>query len=238
MSGYLNTEADVFAEIYAPYLEELSREEIGQMKNADFIGIFAKSRTESNAIVKTRAEEFRKNLKKTRLFNLWQEKTGTKTPRDWSERQGTPILNVIGEKEYDKAKKTFEVLNRNGGTGKEIENALEYLEKTDIFNDLRDEDKIQEGFRKLLGRYQTILEDWDSVRRALNRLSIDAYEWNEHPLVKEKIGQLAKAEYEAGGSDKVAKKIENMSSDELKTYLIKSVRENMNLGIEILNGGE
>lgn len=238
LSGYLNTEADVFAEIYAPYLEELSREEIGQMKNADFIGIFAKSRTESNAIVKTRAEEFRKNLKKTRLFNLWQEKTSTKTPRDWSERQGTPILNVIGEKEYDKAKKTFEVLNRNGGTGREIENALEYLEKTDIFNDLRDEDKVQEGFRKLLGRYQTILEDWDSVRRALNRLSIDAYEWNEHPLVKEKIGQLAKAEYEAGGSDKVAKKIENMSSDELKTYLIKSVRENMNLGIEILNGGE
>ena len=67
---------------------------------------------------------------------------------------------------------------------------------------------------------------------------VRAYEWNEHPLVKEKIGQLAKAEYEAGGSDKVAKKIENMSSDELKTYLIKSVRENMNLGIEILNGGE
>lgn len=41
----------------------------------------------------------------------------------------------------------------------------------------------------------------------------------------EKIGELAKAEYDAGGSDKAIAKINSMNSDELKEHLISLVKE-------------
>ena len=53
-----------------------------------------------------------------------------------------------------------------------------------------------------------------------------------------KIEELAKAEYDAGGSDAVVSKIENMSSDDLKSHLIKLIKNNMNIGVEIINEGE
>ena len=50
--------------------------------------------------------------------------------------------------------------------------------------------------------------------------------------------ELAKAEYDAGGSDKAIAKINSMNSDELKEHLISLVKESMTFGIEIINGGE
>lgn len=90
----------------------------------------------------------------------------------------------------------------------------------------------------MLGRYKGILKDIDKVRDALERLSVETYEWDSHPAVKTKIEELAKAEYDAGGSDAVVSKIENMSSDDLKSHLIKLIKNNMNIGVEIINEGE
>lgn len=83
-----------------------------------------------------------------------------------------------------------------------------------------------------------ILTDIEKVRDSLESMPIDAYEWNSHPRIREKIGELAKAEYDAGGSDKAIVKINSMNSDELKEYLISLVKESMTFGIEIINGGE
>ena len=85
---------------------------------------------------------------------------------------------------------------------------------------------------------EKILTDIEKVRDSLESMPIDAYEWNSHPRIREKIGELAKAEYDAGGSDKAIAKINSMNSDELKEHLISLVKESMTFGIEIINGGE
>lgn len=99
-------------------------------------------------------------------------------------------------------------------------------------------EKVDQAFAKMLGRYKTILTDIEKVRDALERLSVEPYEWDTHPSIRSKILELAKAEYDAGGSDTVVSKIEKMSSEDLKKHLIKLIKDNINIGVEIMNEGE
>ncbi len=238
IKDYFSNEKTVFGEIYADYLEDFTADDIAQLKVTDLVGIFKKSKTEGNAIVKAIADEYRKNQKKTQMFVLWKDKTGSRNPSDWSNRHRTPILELVPRNEYDEAKKTFETLNRTTSTDSEIDKALLYLQNTNIYADLNDQDKIDEAFARMLGSYRVILTDLDKVRESLEKLAIDTYDWTGHPEVTAKIASLAKAEYDAGGSDKVVSRIKNMDNGELKDYMIRLVKENIKLGIEIINGGK
>ena len=75
------------------------------------------------------------------------------------------------------------------------------------------------------------------ARDELERLSVDTYEWYGNPSVKNKVKQLAEAEYNAGGSDKAFTKIDTMEDTQLKQYLKRLVSENMIVGIEIITSG-
>jgi hypothetical protein len=162
----------VFAEVYAPYLEGLSDDEIAQVKNKVQTGIFEQSKIDYNIKVKETAEEFRKNQLKSQLENLWKEKTETKNPHDWSNRYRTPILCCVNEAEFEKAKKTFETINRTWGTSNtEIKGAIDYLKKTALFTVLSDEQKRNEAFVKdIIGEYCILLPKPDDVRDNLNCL--------------------------------------------------------------------
>ncbi len=238
LDSYLSNEIPAFMRIYAPYLDGLNEDDAIQLRTAELADIFKKSRTESNAIVKKVADGFRKNQTKTQLFKLWKDKTDTKTPATWSTVNRTPILAVVSKKEYDQARKAFEILNRGTASEKEFNEALEFLSDAQLFDNLNDKHKVDEAFCSILGTYRKILTDIEKVRDSLESMPIDAYEWNSHPRIREKIGELAKAEYDAGGSDKAIVKINSMNSDELKEYLISLVKESMTFGIEIINGGE
>lgn len=84
------------------------------------------------------------------MFSLWREKTGSKTPREWSAIHRTPILCLIPKNLYDDAKKAFEVLNRTTATEKEIESALAFLEGADFYADLTEPEKVDQAFAKML----------------------------------------------------------------------------------------
>lgn len=238
LESYLSNEIPAFMKIYSPYLEGLNDDDVARLRTAELADIFKKSRTESNAIVKRVADEFRKNQTKTQLFKLWRDKTSTKTPAAWSAINRTPILSIIPKGEYDQARKTFEVLNRGTASEKEFKEALEFLNGAQFFDSLNDKREVDEAFSSILGTYRKLLTDIEKVRDSLDTLPIDAYEWDSHPRIREKICELAKAEYNAGGSDKAIAKINSMGSDELKEHLISMVKESMTLGIEIINGGE
>jgi len=236
----LNNEKRIFTEIYAPYLDDLSNSDISEVKSKLPMGMFGLQKTDCNAKVKTVAEEFRKNQLKTQLFNHWKEKTGTKNPREWSSHYRTPILCCVSENEFGAAKKAFDTLNRNWSTNTEIKATLTFLETTSLYEVITDENKRNASFESdLVGEYRSLLPNLDKVRDELERLSVDTYEWHENPSVKNKVKQLAEAEYNAGGSDKALMKIDEMDDAQLKQYLKRLVRENMTVGIEIItNGGE
>ena len=231
----LNNDSRVFAEVYEPYLEDLSDDDIVKIKSTLKTGLFELPKTDCNVKVKEAAEEFRKNQLKSQLFLLWKEKTRTKNPREWSSRYRTPILCCISEDEFEMAKKAFETLNRNGGTDVEIRDSLAFLETTTLFDLLSNGEKRNTAFiRDIVGEYSALLPDPEKVRDALDRLSVDTYDWRDHPGVKKKVKQLAEAEYNAGGSDRVLQKIDQMADAQLKDYLKRLVKDNITVGIEIL----
>jgi hypothetical protein len=85
-----------------------------------------------------------------------------------------------------------------------------------------------------------MLPEVGKVRDALEHLSIDGdtYGWYGNPTVKNKVEQLAKAEYDSGGSDKALHKIDEMEDlQQLKQYLKRLVKGSMAVGIEILASG-
>lgn len=231
----LNNDRRVFAEVYASYLEDLSDNDIAEVKSTLQTGLFEFSRTDCNAKVKGAAEEYRKNQLKSQLFRLWKDKTATKNPHEWSSRHRMPILCCVPDAEYEKAKKAFETLNRNWGTDSEIRSALTFLDSAALFDALADNDKRNAAFKHdIIGEYSTLLPDIDKVKDALDRLSVDTYDWRDNPSVKKKIEQLAQAEYHAGGSDKVLLKIDGMADAQLKQYLKRLVKDNITVGMEIL----
>lgn len=235
----LNNDRGAFAEVYGPYLEDLSDSDIADVKSKLQTGLFELPKTDCNVKVKEAAEEFRKNQLKSQLFRLWKDKAGTKNPREWSSRYRTPILCCVSEAEYDKAKKAFETLNRNWGMDSEIKSAIAFLESTTLFDILADEEKRNAAFKRdIVGEYSTLLPDLDKVRNTLDRLSVDTYDWRDNPSVKGKLKQLAEAEYNAGGSDKVLRKIDEMDDAQLKQYLKRLVKDNITVGIEILANGD
>jgi len=234
----LNNDRRVFAEVYDAYLEDLSDNDIDVVKTNVGTGLFELPKTNCNVKVKEAAEEFRKNQLKTQLFRLWKEKTGTKNPREWSSHYRTPILCCISSAEFEQAKKTFDTLNRNWSRDSEIKSALAFLESTTLFNFLVDEEKRNAAFqRDIVGVYGTLLPDLEKVRDALDHLSVDVYDWRDNPGVKSKVEQLADAEYNAGGSDKVLLKIDEMDDAQLKQYLKRLVKESITVGIKILANG-
>jgi hypothetical protein len=189
--------------------------------------------------VKEVAEVFRKNQLKSQLQQLWLERTKTKTPREWSSRYRTPILCCVPEVEFEKAKTAFETLNRNSGMDSEIKSALVFLETTTLFGILTDEEKRNTAFKRdIVGEYSTLLPDLNRVRDTLERLLVDTYDWRGNPSVRSRIKQLAEAEYNAGGRDKVLKKIDEMDDSQLKQYLKRLVKDSISVGIEILASGD
>ena len=235
----LNNDRRVFAEVYEAYLEDLSVDDIAVVKTNVGTGLFELPKTDCNVKVKEAAAEFRKNQLKSQLFRLWKDKTGTKNPREWSSRYRTPILCLVSASEFERAKKVFDTLNRNWGTDSEIKSALAFLEFTTLFDILSDDEKRNSAFKQdIIGVYSTLLPDLDKVRDALDHLSVDVYDWRDNPGVKSKVEQLADAEYNAGGSDKVLLKIDEMDDAQLKQYLKRLVKDSITVGIEILaNGG-
>lgn len=226
----------VFMDVYAPYLEGFTDVECEEIKNSITSEMFTASSTASNATVKKAAEDYRKNQVKSQLYKLWSDKTGgSKNPRVWSEKYRTPILCCIDTAQYSDAKKAFATLNSSTQSETDIKDALAFLQKADFFDNIVSADYRDKCFAKhIVGDYISLIPDINAVRDVLESTGISAYEWNDDPCVGSKISDMAAAEYNAGGSDKVVDIIEGMDDAELKKWLADIVRKDIGLGVKII----
>ena len=225
----------IFSEIYAPYLEGLTDAEKEEVKNSITSDMFTSSATQSNATVKAAADEFRKNQIKSQLMNFWKSKTGTKNPRDWSEKHETPILICVTPADYTNAKKAFEVMNGYYQSESEIKNAFAYIQNASFFDSIADSSYRDEQFKKcILKDYAILLQDLSYVREKLKETGVDTYSWADNPQISQKVAQLASAEYNAGGSDQVLNIINAMNNTDLKDWLSEIVKKDMGLGVKII----
>lgn len=214
-------------------------EECEEIRTSITDNLFVLSATKSNAIVKKAAEDYRKNQVKSQLFKLWSDKTsGTKNPKKWSEKYQTPILCCVDPSIYSEAKKAFSVLNSTVQSESEIKLALAFLETATFFDLLEDAAYRDQCFRaRIMGYYEKLLPNIQTVRDELETLPVDPYDWGDDPKVKEKIKAMANAEYNAGGSDSAIKTIDSMGEGELRDWLKKLVIGDMELGVKIITNG-
>lgn len=236
LAEILNNKLAVFEELYGAYLDDFSPVEKEEIQNSISKELFTATVTNSNQVVKQAAETYRKNQIKTQLFNQWKELTGTKTPREWSSRYQTPIMCLVETAVYSEAKLAFSTLNSTYQTDSDIHASLEFLGKNqEFFVRIKNAEFRDERFmREIVGAYSVLLSDINKVRGALDKLAIDVYDWYDSPIVKQKIQQMANAEYYAGGSDKAVGLIDRMSDAELKKRLKELVQKDVELGMKII----
>lgn len=237
----LSDSVAIFQEIYAPYLEGFTAEECEDVRKSITENMFVLSATKSNGTVKKTAEDYRKNQVKAQLFKFWSDRTsGTKNPRQWSQKFQTPILCCVDVSIYSEAKKAFSVLNSSVQSESEIKSALDFLENATFFESLADASYRDQCFiKKIMGYYERLLPDIQTVRNELESLTVDPYDWSDDPRIQTKIRSMANAEYNAGGSDSAIKTIDSMGENELRDWLKKLVAGDMELGVKIIcNGGQ
>lgn len=229
-----------FMEIYAPYLEGFSEVECEEIMHSITAELFTASATSSNGTVKKAADDFKKNQLKSQLFMLWRTKAdGTKTPREWSDRYQMPILICVDSACYSDAKKTFDILNSSAASETEIKFAINFVENANFFEDIADPAFRDRRFmERIVGDYCRLLPDVSAVKAALEPLGISPFDWADNPNVQQRIEELAKKEYDAGGSDQVIEQIQTMSGEELRQWLTDVVKKDMGLGVRIIINGK
>jgi len=237
LAAYLDNEKSIFAVVYEPYLDGFSADDIGEIISKLPLGMFAMTSSECNVKVKEKAEEYRKGQLKVKLLTLWNDKTGTKNPREWSTRYKCPILVMVVGDNYDQAKKAFDTLNQSNPPEFAIKDALSFLETATFFDDMRSEEKRDEAFVKhIIGNYAKMLTI-QKVKDRLDRFTVDAYDWFLHPQVKAEIIKLAEAEYYAGGSDRALAILGSMTVEAREDYIKRLINENVAVGLEIIARG-
>jgi len=230
---------ELFADVYSNYLTDLLIEDIEAIYSKLSSGMFSLTASDCNIKVRDTAEKYRQGLLKIKLYELWNKKTDTSNPREWSETYKTPILAMVVDNDYNTTKRVFDVLNQHNPLESAIKDALTYLETASFYDDLKDPKKRDEAFiTHIIGDYAEMLKDIEKVRNTLSRVNVDVYDWYSHPEVKRVIERLSEAEYKAGGYDKAITKLREMKPEKRDAYIEELIKANVTVGIAIITSKE
>lgn len=228
----------VFRNLYSFHLTGFSDPEVGELYSRLPMDTFAMSKSDCEKNVAMIAQSIRSEQEKFRLHQLWENMSSSKTPRKWSADHRTPILALVPAGLQMDARRAFATINVTNPEDSDVRFALDFLKARLTFvDDLSDKAKVDAAFaRDILGRFAVILTDVDEVRSHLEAtVPVEPYDWYGHPVVQREIEKLARAKYSQGGSEMVLRKIESMDDYTVKEYLKRLVKDNMNVGIEILS---
>ena len=218
-------------------LDGLNDDDVSEIASRYLNGVFTCENSDFQAKLDDGVKAYKANMAKYKLLALWKENTHTESPKDWSDKYLMPILCMIPIAEWNITRIVFDTINGQI-TGKDkIDDAIDYLSKFKYFDVLNDATKRDIAFRKyVLKSYSTLIDDIDDIKADIkSRNSTPPYYWLGSVEIEEYIKKVAFQKYNNGGSSKVNAVIDSMSSDDLKKYLKELVKENMVVGIEIIN---
>ena len=238
--AFLRTDRDVFAKSCAFQLDGLSELEIGDVYKNILNGCFTLGKQDYLARISQTVSDYKSNLAKLQLRKLWKEKTGTEYPYDWSTKYETPLLSCVPTGKWNDYKRAFGAVNRQNPEDSEVKFALEFLTANPIWDDITSQEKIDKAFsRAILGSFKSVLTDLAEVRKHLKKnTQVSPFDWGGHSEVSRLIKELAKNKYSHEPYERVMRRIDSMDGDKLKDYLKRLVKENIIVGIEILEDGE
>lgn len=231
---------DVFAKSYALQLQGLSWQEIGDIYNNIPNGCFAYTKQEYTQKINEIIEKYKSNLAKTQLRNMWKDHTGTDDPNSWSDLHRTPILSCVPASIWNDCKRAFDAINNQSAEDSNVKFALEFLSSNNIWDNLSNRTSIDKSFVKaIIGSFRSVLVDIDEVRDYIeSNTHVSAYNWAGHTQINMYVEQLAQSKYKKGPYSRVVRHIEDMDGDKLKGYMKRLVKDNVIVGIEILEDTE
>lgn len=240
IKDFLASKTDVFESVYSFHLTGFSVNEVIALYGTLPMTTFTLNKSESETNVATLAEKRRREQEKYKLHQLWEEKTSTKTPKEWSSKNRTPILALVPVGLQSDARRVFDTINKSNPEDAEVKFSLEFLQsEITFFADLTNKSKINDAFTKdIIRRFVAVLPDVDEVRFRLETVvPSEHYYWYSNPTVQREVERFAQARYNLGGVKKVLDKIEKMDDRKAKAYLKRLIKDNMYVGIEILLEG-
>ena len=232
----------MFKKIAQGWLSELSDEDISDIfENHMDTGVFCDASDKFFQILETRVNEYVDAQRSNRLAKLWQEKTGTNNPADWSLKYNTPILCMFDNNERSKAKEIFSILHKSKPTEAEFDSAEQWLKEADFYKRLdSSEERDKAMVERVLGDYALILPDVNKVRENLrNKVSmVTPYEWMDNSVIRDKIQEMANMRYKTRGASEAEKAVADLGIDDLREYVRNLIKTDMRVGIAILKKQE
>ena len=233
---FYGNQAAVFKNVAGSLLGDLDDADINELFKTFSSGQFTKESQEYFTYVDSQISEYQKGQLKTKLRDLWHEKTGTQSPKDWSERYETPILCMFGDKERFDAKRVFETVSSSSPMEQDAQFALHYLKGATFYSRLADSEERDRCFlERIVGDYAVLLDDPNEVRKYLkNHSPEDVYSWTDNLVIQNLIKTHADKKYKTGGCSKAWDVVDEMDPDTLRKYVKDLITDNVRVGVEIL----
>lgn len=233
---YNNRQNDVFKKVCDFELTGLSDADKDKVYGAMPMGCFTKDKVGYSNLVAQMVEEQKKGLNSMKLRNIWREKTNTSSPYQWSEQFSMPIFAMLAEQEVTVCRKIFATINSNKADAKDISDAITYLENAKFFDFLSDASQRDKMFVKNIIRDNAVmLSNIADVKDYLRSHVTDVpYYWFGSPSVQSTLNKMAEAKYNKDGYEIAFQKIDQMSAEDVKKYLKDLIKNNKNVGVEII----
>lgn len=233
---YNNRQNDVFKKVCDFELTGLSDADKDKVYGAMPMGCFTKDKVGYSNLVAQMVEEQKKGLNSMKLRNIWREKTNTSSPYQWSEQFSMPIFAMLAEQEVTVCRKIFATINSNKADAKDISDAITYLENAKFFDFLSDASQRDKMFVKNIIRDNAVmLSNIAEVKDYLRSHVTDVpYYWFGSPSVQSTLNKMAEAKYNKDGYEIAFQKIDQMSAEDVKKYLKDFIKNNKNVGVEII----
>lgn len=233
---YNNRQNDVFKKVCDFELTGLSDADKDKVYGAMPMGCFTKDKVGYSNLVAQMVEEQKKGLNSMKLRNIWREKTNTSSPYQWSEQFSMPIFAMLAEQEVTVCRKIFATINSNKADAKDISDAITDLENAKFFDFLSDASQRDKMFVKNIIRDNAVmLSNIAEVKDYLRSHVTDVpYYWFGSPSVQSTLNKMAEAKYNKDGYEIAFQKIDQMSAEDVKKYLKDLIKNNKNVGVEII----
>lgn len=224
-----------FSLVCKDFLGGLSDEDIATLFNQNFSDTFMIPESAYYQQVDSAVKKHVSQLAKTKLAQAWKEKTGTKSPSEWSAMYRTPVACMFDLDNREYAKGHLDTMNDPNPADDRVEAALQFIAETDFAPLQSDAERDKRFMKSVVGDYEILLSDPNKVRDALDAIpGLVPYRWIDNGAVSEKVKELARKEYKTTGSYRAASVVEGMDTEERHEFIKGLIADNMAVGIEIL----
>lgn len=235
---FYKDQVQYFKQDAGAFLGELDDVEIAELYLSFPQGQFTKGKSEYYKFVQAEVDQFIQKQWRKKLRDLWQEKTDTKDPKNWSEHYSMPILCMFDDAERAAVRPIFQIICSANPTENDAKKAMDYLASATFYDRLQSQEERDRCFmQRIVGDYQVLLKDPEAIRKHLaNKLFDEAFDWMNNASVQGEIKKLATKEYKLTGSDRAMAVIDKMDAEHLRAYLRDRILDDTDFGMQILKG--